>query len=286
MITVNNFYDMEELINKIDLGLITKICLEIIFYFIVLFAAKKITELFFNKAVLKIKDHEIKKQYSTIRYLCISIINTVIFLFFATNILGDLGIDMKPVLAAAGVFGVALGFGAKRFVEDIISGLMILLTGQLRVGDYVTIGDSTGTVEKINLAITKIRTYNGDVHFVRNGLVEKVINHTRDFSNPIVDIPVSYNSDIPYVINVLKDLGDEIRKNPAYAPYILKEPEIIAIEEFNDSSILLKVRFKTTAMQQWAVQRYFRIMVKQRFNELNILIPYNQLDVHIQNLTK
>ena len=282
MVTINDFSSFDNFINKIDIGLITKLCLEVIFYFIVLFAVKKLIEIFFTKVVTKIKDHEIKRQYATIQYLCISIANVIVFLFFATNILGDLGVDMKPILATAGVFGVAIGFGGKRFVEDIISGLMILLSGQLRAGDYVTIDNSTGTVESINLVMIKLRAYNGDVHFVRNGLVEKVINHTRDFSHPIVDIPVAYNTNISYVIEVLKELGEEIRKNPDFSSYILAEPEIVAIDKFDNSSILLRVRFKTRALQQWMVQRYFRIMVKQKFDELNISIPFNQLDVHIK----
>lgn len=282
MIIINDFNDIEELLSKIDFVFIARICIEVIFYFVFLFLSKKVIGLLFNKVLAKIKDHEIKRQYSTIQFLCNSISNTVITLFFATNILGDFGVDMKPILATAGVFGVAIGFGAKRFVEDIISGLTILLSGQLRVGDYITVGTSTGTVEHINLAMIKVRAYNGDVHYIRNGLVEKVINHTRDFSNPIVDIPVSYGSDIPYVIDVLKDLCRQIRKNPEFVSSILAEPEIVAIDSFGDSAIGLRVRFKTTAMQQWAVQRYFRIMVKQKFDELNISIPFNQLDVHIQ----
>lgn len=269
--------------NKVDLGLITKLCLEVIFYFAVLFLVKKFIGIFFTKIVTKIKDHEIKRQYATIQYLCISIANVVVFLFFATNILGDLGVDMKPILATAGVFGVAIGFGGKRFVEDIISGLMILLSGQLRAGDYITIDNSTGTVESINLVMIKLRAYNGDVHFVRNGLVEKVINHTRDFSRPIVDIPVAYNTNIPYVIEVLKELGKEIRNNPDFSQYILDEPEIVAIDKFDDSAILLRVRFKTKALQQWAVQRYFRIMVKEKFDKLNITIPFNQMEVTIKD---
>ena len=190
---------------------------------------------------------------------------------------------MKPILATAGVFGVAIGFGGKRFVEDIISGLMILLSGQLRAGDYITINNSTGTVESINLVMIKLRAYNGDVHFVRNGLVEKVINHTRDFSYPIVDIPVAYNTNIPYVIEVLKELGKEIRNNPDYAQYILDEPEIVAIDKFDDSAILLRVRIKTRALQQWAVQRYFRIMVNEKFDKLNITIPFNKMEVTIKD---
>lgn len=281
MINVADIKNLEMLIEKIDIGVIIKISLEIVFYFIFLFISKKLIELFFNKIVSKIHDTEIKRQYNTIQVLCNSIANIILILFFFSNILGDLGVDMKPILATAGVLGVAIGFGAKRFVEDIISGLIILLSGQLRVGDYISIGDSTGTVEKINLAMIKLRAYNGDVHYVRNGLIDKVVNHTRDFSHPIVDIPVSYNDDVIKITGVLRDLCRQIQNDPNLGQYILSEPEIIAIDAFNDSSMLVRVRFKTNAMQQWNVHRFFRIMVKQKFDELNISIPFNQLDVNL-----
>lgn len=282
MITINDFGDIQQLVSKIDLAFIFKISVEILLYFVFLKLARKLLDVFFNKVVSKIKDNEIKKQYSTIQFLCVSIVNVVITLFFATNILEAFGVDMKPILATAGVLGVAVGFGAKRFVEDVISGLQILLTGQLRVGDTITIADSTGTVEKINLLMIKIRTFNGDVHFVRNGLVDKVVNHTRDFSTPVVEVSVSYDADIPFVMNVLAELAQQLKNDSEFQRFILAEPEILGIDQFADSSILLKVRFKTTAMQQWAVQRKFRIMVKQKFDELNISIPFNQLDVNLK----
>lgn len=284
MINLNEFETLNNFLSKIDYGFILRMCIEIILFIVFLRISKKLINIFFIKIVNRIEDHEIKRQYATIKLLCISIVQVVVSLFFLTNLLGACGIDMKPILATAGVFGVTIGFGAKRFVEDIITGLVILLSGQIRVGDFVSIADSVGTVEKINLAMTKIRSFSGDVHYVRNGLIDKVINHTRDFSQPIVDIPISYEADVSYVIEVLKSLGDEIMKDEDYKQYILATPEIIAIDSFGESSVNLRVRFKTTAMQQWIIQRHFRVMVKKKFDELNIQIPFNQLDVHmIQN---
>lgn len=282
MIDLSEFETLHNFLSKIDYGFILRMCIEIILFIVFLRVSKRLINVFFTKIVNRIDDHEIKRQYSTIKLLCISIIQVVVSLFFLTNLLGACGIDMKPILATAGVFGVAIGFGAKRFVEDIITGLVILLSGQIRVGDYVSIGGSTGTVEKINLAMTKVRSYSGDVHYIRNGLIDKVVNHTRDFSQPIVDIPISYEADTLYVINVLKELCDEIMKSDEYKRFMLAPPEIIAIDSFGESSVNLRVRFKTTAMQQWMIQRHFRIMVKNKFDELNISIPYNQLDVHVQ----
>ena len=122
MITINDFGDIQQLVSKIDLAFIFKISVEILLYFVFLKLARKLLDVFFNKVVSKIKDNEIKKQYSTIQFLCVSIVNVVITLFFATNVLEAFGVDMKPILATAGVLGVAVGFGAKRFVEDVISG--------------------------------------------------------------------------------------------------------------------------------------------------------------------
>lgn len=283
MIDFSEYKTLDTLLSKLDYGFIAKICIEIFLFVLFLKLSSWLINIFFGKVLLKIKDHEVKRQYSTIQFLCVSVVNTIVSLFFLTNLLGAFGIDMKPILATAGVFGVAIGFGAKRFVEDIISGLVILLTGQIRVGDYISIGGSTGTVEKITLAMIKVRSYSGDVHYVRNGLIDKVINHTRDFSQPVVDIPISYDDDVRRTIGVLKELCAEIRKNKDFEKYILSEPEIVAIDSFGESSVNLKVRFKTTAMKQWDVQRYFRIMVKEKFDELNISIPYNKLDVQIKN---
>ena len=147
MLYTENLQQISTLLEKINYAFIIKICIEIVLFYIFLKISKTLIEIFFAKIINKIKDHETQRQYSTIKFLCISIVNTVVSLFFLTNLLGAFGIDMKPILATAGVLGVAIGFGAKRFVEDIISGLMILLTSQIRAGDYITIGNSTGTVE-------------------------------------------------------------------------------------------------------------------------------------------
>ncbi len=273
--------ELSDIMQKLNWVFVTRITVEFILFIVFLKVIKKIIELFFTKIVSRIDDYETKRQYSTIKFLLRSIINTVVSLFFLTNLLEAVGVNMKPILATAGVFGVAIGFGAKRFVEDIITGLIILVTGQVRVGDYITIDNSTGTVEKVDLAMIRIRSLSGDVFFIRNGLVDKVINHTREFSNPIVEIPVSYNSDIRHVVEVLKDLCEELKNSPTYSPYILGDADIFAIDSFGDSSINLKVRLKTTTHEQWLIQRHFRIMVKEKFDELGISIPFNQLDLHL-----
>ncbi|MCD7879904.1 MAG: mechanosensitive ion channel family protein [Candidatus Gastranaerophilales bacterium] len=265
---------------KIDLFLIGKSILEIIVFVFLMKLVNKTLHLFFEKIISRIPDVETRKQYQTLRQLGIYILDALIVLFFATNILGNFGIDMKPILATAGVLGVAVGFGGKKFVEDLFTGLTILLTGQIRVGDYVTVNNSTGTVEKVTLTMIVIRAFNGDVHFLRNGQIDTIINQTKDFSYPLFNLGVSYKTDVTHVVKVLKDIGREIRELPEYKNFILSDIEVFGLNEFQDSAIVIQFRIKTTPQEQWMVKRQINKMIKERFEKEGIEIPYPQIVVN------
>lgn len=267
-------------VGKIDLFLIGKSIFELILFIIVLKLVNKGLVLFFDKIISRIKDNETRKHYHTLRQLGIYLIDAIIILFFVTNILENFGINMKPILATAGVLGVAVGFGAKKIVEDIFTGLSIFLTGQIRIGDYVTINNSTGTVEKFTLTMIILRTFNGDVHYMRNGQIDTIINQTKDFSYPLFNIGVSYKSDVTQVIRVLKELGNELRENPEYSKYVLSDIEVFGLNEFQDSAIIIQARIKTTPQEQWMVKRKFNQMIKERFEQVGIEIPYPQVVVN------
>lgn len=262
---------------KIDILLIGKSIMELILFIIFLKAINQILTVFFNKIISNIHDTETKKHYQTFKQLGTYIINAVIILFFATNILGNFGIDMKPILATAGVLGVAVGFGAKKFVEDLLTGLSIILTGQLRVGDFVTVNNSTGTVEKVMLTMIVIRAFNGDVHYLRNGQIDTVINQTKKFSYPLFRIGVAYKTDINKVLEVLKDLGKEIRENHEFSKAILSDIEVCGLDSFKDSSLEILARIKTKPQEQWRVRRKFNQMIKERFEKEGIEIPFPQV---------
>lgn len=266
--------------NKIDLMLIGKSILELIVFIIVVRLVNKGLYLFFDKIISKIKDNETRKHYHTLRQLGVYIVDAIIILFFVTNILENFGINMKPILATAGVLGVAVGFGAKKIVEDIFTGLSIILTGQVRVGDYVTINHSTGTVEKFTLTMIILRTFNGDVHYLRNGQIDTIINQTKDFSYPLFNLSVAYNTNVTHAMHVLKELGQELRKDPIYSQYVLSDIEVFGLNEFQDSAIIIQARIKTTPQEQWIVKRKFNQMVKERFEKEGIEIPFNQLVIH------
>ena len=265
---------------KIDLFLIAKSIFEFIVFLIILKLVNKGLYLFFDKILLKIKDTETRKQYQTLRQLGIYIIDAIVILFFVTNILENFGINMKPILATAGVLGVAVGFGAKKIVEDIFTGLSIILTGQIRVGDYVTINNSTGTVEKFTLTMIIIRTFNGDVHYMRNGQIDTIINQTKDFSYPLFNVSVAYKTNVTHVMHVLKELGREIRENPEFSRFILSDIEVLGLNEFQDSAIIIQCRIKTTPQEQWIVKRKFNQMIKERFEKEGIEIPFPQIVVN------
>ena len=264
---------------KIDILLICKTILEIVIFVIILKFINKGLKISFDKLISKISDTETRKHYHTLRQLGLYLINAIVILFFATNILENFGINMKPLLATAGVLGVAVGFGGKKFVEDLFTGLSIILTGQLRVGDYVTVNNSTGTVEKVTLTMIVIRAYNGDVHFMRNGQIDTVINQTKNFSYPLFRIDVAYKTNITHALEVLKDLGRELKENPDYSRFVLSDIEVCGLDSFKDSSIEILARIKTTPQEQWIIKRKFNQMIKERFEKEGIEIPFPQVVV-------
>lgn len=264
---------------KLDFFLVAKAIMETILFVIFLRVINKALHLFFEKIIEKIHDNEIKKQYMTVRQLGIYIIDAILFLFFATNILGNFGIDMKPILATAGVLGVAVGFGGKKFVEDLLTGLSIIFSGQLRVGDYVTVNNSTGFVEKITLTMIVIRAFNGDVHYLRNGQIDTIINQTKNYSFPVFNFSVAYKTDITHAMKVLKEAGKELRQNEVYSRFVLSDLEVLGLNEFQDSSIVIQCRIKTTPQEQWMVKRKFNQIVKEKFEKEGIEIPFPQVVV-------
>ena len=233
----------------------------------------------FERFKKRAKDIESAKNFDTLCIISIHALNFILFIFVAINILNHLGVDVRPIITAAGVLGVAVGFGSKRFVEDLLSGLTILFEGQIRVGDVVEIQNVTGTVEKITLSIIVLRSIDGAAHFIRNGMVDMVTNYTRGYSYSLVEIPVAYKENIAQVMDVIKQIGENLRNEDDCKDKILGEIEVLGLDKFNDSSISILARFKTLPRHQWEVKRIFNLRIKEKFDELGIEIPFNQLVV-------
>jgi len=195
-------------------------------------------------------------------------------------ILGEFGVKIGPILAAAGIVGLAVGFGSQQLVQDIISGFFILLEDQIRVGDVVEIAGKSGLVEKVSLRMTVLRDLSGNVHFVRNGKIDFVTNMTKEYSRYVFDIGVAYREDVDAVMQVLKEIDAELRTDDAYKDDILEPLEILGVDRFADSAVVIKARTTTKPIQQWRVAREFNRRLKKRFDALGIEIPFPHLTVY------
>jgi moderate conductance mechanosensitive channel len=224
---------------------------------------------------------ETQKRAKTLNSLVRYVLSVVILTVTTVTILGELGIKIGPILAAAGIVGLAVGFGAQQLVQDIISGFFILLEDQIRVGDVVQIGGKGGLVERVTLRMTILRDLSGNVHFVRNGHIDVVTNMTKDFSYYVFDIGVAYRENVEEVMQVIKQVDDEIQNDPKLKNDILEPMEILGLDQFADSAVIIKARIKTKPISQWNVGRAFNLKLKKKFDENNIEIPFPHVTVYM-----
>jgi small conductance mechanosensitive channel len=227
------------------------------------------------------KDPEYQKRVDTLSAIIRYIIVIAIFVLAAIMIMGELGIQVGPILAAAGIVGLAVGFGAQSLVQDMISGFFILLEDQIRVGDVVQIADKGGLVERVNLRMVVLRDLAGNVHYVRNGQIQIVTNMTKEYSRYVFEIGVAYREDIDEVIEVIKEVDAELRGDPDFSADILEPIEILGLDKFDDSAIIIKARTKTKPIRQWAVGREFNHRLKKAFDNKDIEIPFPHVTLYV-----
>lgn len=196
----------------------------------------------------------------------------VLFVFYM--LLDNLGINMAPLLAGAGIVGLAFSFGGQYLIRDLINGIFILVEGQYRINDVVKIGEHGGLVESVNLRHTRLRDLEGRVIYIPNGEIKTVINFTTEYAQALLDIGVAYKENVDEVMQVIKDLAAEMRKDPLYGRMILEDMEMLGVDAFADSQVTIKCRMKTIPIKQWEVSREFRRRLKNKFDELGIEIPF------------
>jgi moderate conductance mechanosensitive channel len=204
----------------------------------------------------------------------------VLVVFGGLVILAEIGIEIAPLLAGAGVLGLAIGFGSQALVRDVITGLFILIEDTIAVGDYVTVGGHSGVVEDLSIRTIKLRDVSGTVHTVPFGDVTTVENFTKDFSYALLDIGVGYSEDTDVVCTVLGEIGTEIFEDEGFRDRILTPLEIMGVHELGDSAVVIRARIKTKPMLQWGVRREFYRRIKQRFDALGIEIPFPHQTVY------
>lgn len=231
--------------------------------------------------IKKEKGQEFAKRIETLSSVVHYLINVSILIVSGMIILKEIGLDIGPILAAAGVVGLAVGFGAQNLVQDVISGFFILLEDQIRVGDVVSIVGKSGLVEKVNLRMVVLRDLAGNVHFIRNGQIDIVTNMTKEYSRYVFNIGVAYRENVDHVIEVIKQLDEEMRSEPEHKDDILEPIEILGLDEFADSAVIIKARYKTKPIKQWAIGREFNRRLKKKFDELDIEIPFPHVTLYM-----
>ena len=190
--------------------------------------------------------------------------------------ISELGYDVAPLIAGAGILGVAFGFGAQSLVKDFLSGIFMIFEDQYGVGDVVDVGEASGTIEAVSLRVTRLRDVNGTVWYVRNGEILRVGNMSQNWSRAVVDVSVGYSEDLAHVQRVLKDVAHDLWEDEDFKNIVIEEPEVTGVEMFMPESITLRVLLKTAPMEQWGVARELRQRIKARFDHEGIEIPLPQ----------
>ncbi|MEI4273877.1 mechanosensitive ion channel family protein [Klenkia sp. LSe6-5] len=202
-----------------------------------------------------------------------SFASIVVFFIAVVMILGELGINLAPIVASAGVVGVALGFGAQNLIKDFIAGIGIILEDQYGVGDVVDLGEASGTVEAVGLRITRLRDINGVVWYARNGEVLRVGNKSQGYAQVVIDMPVTHDTDLEHCRSVMQEVGEVVHAEPAWADVLLGAPESLGVESITPQAIVMRLQVRSTNADQWRVARELRLRLQERFAAEGIRIP-------------
>ncbi len=225
-------------------------------------------------------DVELQKRADTLSSVVRWVLKTGILIVILVMLLGKFGVEIGPIIAAAGIVGLAVGFGAQNLVQDVISGFFILLEDQVRVGDVVQLDGRGGLVERVTLRMIVLRDLSGNVHYVRNGKIDVVTNMTKEYSRYVFNIGVSYREDVDEVIGVIKRVDEELRADPEFKNDIIQPIEVMGLDEFADSALIIKARTTTKPIKQWRVGREFNRRLKLAFDKQGIEIPFPHLTLY------
>ncbi|MFF5992229.1 mechanosensitive ion channel family protein [Prauserella flavalba] len=214
-----------------------------------------------------------RQRAMTIGSVLKSLTTVVVYGLAFVMVLGEIGINLAPILASAGIVGVAIGFGAQNLVRDFLSGIFMMLEDQYGVGDVVDVGEAVGTVEAVGLRITTLRDLNGTVWYVRNGEVLRVGNSSQGYAVGVVDIPLSYNTDVQRASTLLEEVAAEAVARPGIAPDVLEPPEVLGVENVTPEGTQLRLTVKVRPGRQWAVQRALRAEILPAFERAGFEPP-------------
>ena len=203
-----------------------------------------------------------------------NIVMVTLAVLVTLSVLSEMGLDIGPLIAGAGIIGLAIGFGAQTFVKDVITGFFILIEDSVAVGDLVVIGDYRGKVEAISIRSIQLRDVHGDVHRIPFSEVTSTTNRSKIFSFASFDIGIAYREDVDHCMNVIREVGEEMRQDENFAATILEDIEIMGVQSFDDSAVIIRVRLKVAPGKQLGIQRAFNRLIKNRFDAEGIEIPF------------
>lgn len=273
---MNNFFTEVSQYFNIDVDMFSYyvgIAVKVVF----IFAISKLAIFILNRVVTNVfklypRFKMDEKKSGTLAGLLKSVIKYAIYIVMGISILDTLNIPTQSIIATAGLGGIAIGFGAQSLIRDIFAGFFILFEDQYGVGDYVTINGVTGTVEELGLRITRIRSFNGELHIIPNGEIKEVTNATRGNSLAIVDVGVAYESDHERAIEVLTEMADNYYENNK--DKLIDKPEVQGIIRLGESDVIIRTVAKTYPLMHWKVERELRILILEAFKKEDIEIPY------------
>ncbi|MDA2957691.1 MAG: mechanosensitive ion channel family protein [Ilumatobacteraceae bacterium] len=211
-----------------------------------------------------------------------NLIKVVVWLIAVFMILGTLGINLGPLVAGAGIAGIALGFGAQSIVKDFLSGILMLVEDQFGIGDVIDVGEASGVVESLSLRTTRLRSIDGTVWHVPNGEIRRVGNMSQGWSRSVIDVGIGYGSDIDTSLAIMKGVAEGMSNEETWNTKLLEKPELLGVQELGDSSVVLRMWVVTEPAAQWDVSRELRRRIKYAFDAAGIEIPFPQMTAHLR----
>ncbi len=228
----------------------------------------------------KVDTLEAGKRINTLTNILMAVVKVSLYTVFVIMLMSKFGVDVGPLLASAGIIGLAVGFGAQELVRDYISGFFMLLEDQIRTGDVAIINGTGGLVERIELRTITLRDLSGVTHVFQNGKINTLANMTKDWSAMVFDIGVAYKENVDEVMEIMKVVGDDLFEDEAFKVKIIEPLEISGLNEFGNSALVIRARFKTRPGEQWAVGREYRRRLKIAFDSHGIEIPFPHTTIY------
>jgi moderate conductance mechanosensitive channel len=247
---------------------------------IVLRVKKRLLGTFRSRLLARSENPEESKRVETLSRVFSYVASVLISVITLMLVLSELGISIAPILATAGVAGIAVDFGAQTLVKDYFTGFVMLIENQVRQGDVVEVAGKSGLVEEVTLRYIKLRDYEGSVHYVPNSAIDTVTNRSREFAFSVINVGVAYKEDVDRVFEVMRTVAADLRADETIGPRILEDLDIAGVDQWADSAVILRCRFKVRALEQWGVRREYLRRLKKAFDANGIEIPFPHLTIY------